>query len=1051
MPGKGEPDTLMDEFYVFGRALELPEIRALYARRDRTGTARVAVPAAAPPVVDGVLADGEYTTAAGLTGFQNRVTGLLDDEQGRAFLSSDAEALTIAFSWPVPEKVRMHPDNYSFGPVRKEGRTRDADLSEDDCVGLVVRTGAGGTQRILANALGTIRDEMEGDPGWDSGARAACTLDQDAWICELRVPLASLNLADDRTCRLRLVRTHRLLRRDDVAWPGTDAEEWATATVGSDAAPVQLLSLGSPQSGALDVVVRNPGSTAATVHIRLDSGEVDEAVPVAPGATQTVRRTLTDTSLNQLYVSASRDGSTVYEHTVATCYPPVLDADVFHYPGLSLAEVHLTTRGAASAAPAAVSLLRPPSEEPLRQQTVAGGADRRVIPLDTTGLTPGSYVIRSRVGEEGTVLGLVSRTLVLQAPPAWLGNRLGIVDNVPAPWTPLVRTGNALSCWGRTVDFGDSVLPAALVSQDRDILAAPVRLTATVNGSEVTLSETPIRYTLEDDQRVEWEAEPSLGEAQCTIRASMEFDGLLWYQLSLTGAPDVVVQHLALDIPLRAEHSDLLYSGDYRTRDTGRTPEDAWHCGFRPCLGLSDEVRGLQWFAESMQGWHLNDSDRALQILPAGDRRTLRVTFIDTPTPLEKERTIRFGLQPTPVKPPLQGRRMVRPRIKGVAEPPQNIALWWTDYSLGCSVPIPVSDNAAERLRQQQQAGIRVHAYTRLCECSVKAPQYAAFGDEWRLHPGPRKSFNPEADWGTANPVCPGSESWRDWTVWSFYQACRELDFDGIYYDVSRPPFCANRQHGCGYEDDSGSRQPEYQLLATRELQKRMWIMMHTEFEGKWISHHMSGELTLMCQSFDDLIIDGENFTSMLKDTYYELLPLDKFRAEFMGHQWGVPSVFLPEFSRAQLTPEAKNLWNSPAKIPAVRHLAGMIALHDSLVWPAYSDPTPYVTIWQAQDAIGWSDEVTFIPYWATKPPYRSDHTNVVASVFQNGQRTLAVAFNNTDEQARLVLLPDTLPSPAPPAGFRDFETGKTLEATGRDVPVLLPPRNFRLLIAVPQ
>jgi hypothetical protein len=392
---------------------------------------------------------------------------------------------------------------------------------------------------------------------------------------------------------------------------------------------------------------------------------------------------------------------------------------------------------------------------------------------------------------------------------------------------------------------------------------------------------------------------------------------------------------------------------------------------------------------------------------------------------------------------------MVRPAHKNLTDPKPNIALWWTHYSLGCSIPVPVGEHTLENLRKRQATGIRVHAYTRLCECSIKAPQYAVFRDEWRQHPGPRKAFNPspEVDWGNANPVCPGAKSWRDWTVWAFYQACKQLDFDGIYYDVSRPPFCANRHHGCGYEDEHGNWQPEYQLLATRELEKRMWIMMHTQFKDKWISHHMSGELGMICQAFDDLLIDGENFTSMLKDNYYKLLPLDKFRAEFMGHQWGVPSLFLPEFSRAQLTPEGKKLWNSPAKLPEVRHLAGMIALHDSLAWPAFSDVSPYALIWKAQDAIGWSDEVLFLPYWKKDPPFHSTDSDAVASVFQNGKRILAIVFNNTDAPAVVTLLPGRFTPPMPPRGFRDFETGKTIPVTGNGLDVRVPPRNFRLVV----
>jgi len=183
-----------------------------------------------------------------------------------------------------------------------------------------------------------------------------------------------------------------------------------------------------------------------------------------------------------------------------------------------------------------------------------------------------------------------------------------------------------------------------------------------------------------------------------------------------------------------------------------------------------------------------------------------------------------------------------------------------------------------------------------------------------------------------------------------------------------------------------------------------------------------------------------------LKDNYYNLLPLDKFRAEFMGRQWGIVSIFLPEFSRAQLTPEAKKLWNGPAKLPEVRHLAGMIFLHDSIPWPAFSDLKPYYTIWAAQDALGWGDDVEFIPYWNNAGVIAPLPKDIAVSIYCRDGRALLVLFNNTDAEARvpLHLHPDKLGVSA--SRLKDFETGEVfpVENGATDVPVRK--RDFRLL-----
>ncbi len=279
--------------------------------------------------------------------------------------------------------------------------------------------------------------------------------------------------------------------------------------------------------------------------------------------------------------------------------------------------------------------------------------------------------------------------------------------------------------------------------------------------------------------------------------------------------------------------------------------------------------------------------------------------------------------------------------------------------------------------------------------------------------------------------------------MWATKKAAETLGFDALYYDVSRPPACSNAAHGCGYTDENGDWQPETQLLATRELQKRMWIMMHEELGDRFITHHMSGHMYMITQSFSDIIIDGENYTSMFKENYYDLIGLDKFRAEFMVHQWGPAGVFLPEFTRA-LVPD-KDRYEKPDAIE-VRHLAGMIFLHDSLPWPAYSDPQPYVTIWAAQDELGWGDDVDFLPYW-DNADYLAPMTDaLVASIFRNGDRALVVLFNNTDESQDASLALDLAKLGVPATQLRDFETGEQFTLTGGAATVPITARNFRLL-----
>ncbi len=1051
-PGKGAADTNLDEFYVFSRALEDVEIKALFRRGIRRNTARLTLPRLdAAPRLDGVISPHEYRGAAAVTGFCNRVTGLLDREQAVVYLGWDETRLYLAYVWPVPEKVRRQPDNFSFGPVRKEVRSRDGRLDRDDTVGLELEGADGRTRRVLVNALGTVADSLDNDRKWNCAVRTAVRLDADTWVTELSVPLDALNLSPDAGAgRLRLLRIHRLLRRDTVSWPGPNPADSAEIALSSQAPALQLTTVGRPWEGRLDVRLERNAGADVNVRVATDSGEVDTSVTLdAATPAARVERTLTDTGLTQVRITALSGAAPVLRVDLPVVFPPMFDADMFFFPSTAAVTVRVLARGAAQRAPVTARIVRADGTATDRTASLPGGLkDVRVLRLSTGDLPPGEYQLRLTLGAAESVLGRKTLPLTVKPRPEWLGNRLGIIDYVPKPWTPLEYGASSVSCWGRRVDLGSGLLPKQVISRNAGLLAAPVQLAAQFGKTEQRPGGVRFEWLRQTPQKGEWRTAGRLGPLSVRATGSIEFDGMMWFEVTLNAPAPVEIARLRVEIPVAKAHSTLFYSGNYRAIDTGRTPTKPWACAFRPCLGLSDEERGLQWFAQSTRGWRLKNKDKAIELVPSPTANTLVLNIIDTPARIGPQpRTFRFGLHPTPVKPPLAGRRMIRPFGRPDLKPKPNLRLWWTDYGLGCSYPLPVRPGAKRWVEQQHAQGVRVLAYTRLCECSVKGPWYEYFRDEWRVDPGPRMAYKPDAPWGDANPVCPGSASWRDWTLWSIRKACEELGFDGVYYDVSRPPLCSNREHGCGFVDDSGEWQPEVQLLATRELQKRLWIMLHEQMNGKLVSHHMSGNLYTVTQAFDDLIIDGENYTSMLKDTYYDLLPLDAFRAEYMGRQWGLTSVFLPEFSRAQLTPEAKKLWESPAKLPAVRHLAGMIFLHDSLPWPAFSDLTPYATIWAAQDALGWGDDVDFIPYWDNARVLDALPQDIAVSIFRREGRALLVLFNNTDAAALVPLRFHFKNLGMSVSRLKDFENGEKFPVENGTATVPIRKRDFRLLL----
>src|SRR5439155_16432574 len=78
----------------------------------------------------------------------------------------------------------------------------------------------------------------------------------------------------------------------------------------------------------------------------------------------------------------------------------------------------------------------------------------------------------------GTVLSRAWAPFKRPADPDWWVNhdKYGVQPEVPPPWMPIEWQDGVAEVWGRTIRFGDSLLPRQIVNQGQEILAAPIRL-----------------------------------------------------------------------------------------------------------------------------------------------------------------------------------------------------------------------------------------------------------------------------------------------------------------------------------------------------------------------------------------------------------------------------------------------------------------------------------------------------------------------------------------------------------------------------------------------
>lgn len=219
-----------------------------------------------------------------------------------------------------------------------------------------------------------------------------------------------------------------------------------------------------------------------------------------------------------------------------------------------------------------------------------------------------------------------------------------------------------------------------------------------------------------------------------------------------------------------------------------------------------------------------------------------------------------------------------------------------------------------------------------------------------------------------------------------------DCDIDGVYLDGTTEPFgCINPHHGCGYQRD-GVWKRTFPVWANRDFIRRMCTIFRQKRKESIVDVHMSANLTIPTLAFCDSLWDGEQFEGYVqgqKDPR-SLLPLDSFRAEFMGRQFGLLPEFLVYEGRPFTTDEA----------------LAVTLLHDVPVRATGLGDTleKLSTLWKAQDEFG-IENAEFLPYWSNRNLLRADPEGVYVSAYRRkGVGVLLVMSNlgKTEVEARI-------------------------------------------------
>ena len=127
-------------------------------------------------------------------------------------------------------------------------------------------------------------------------------------------------------------------------------------------------------------------------------------------------------------------------------------------------------------------------------------------------------------------LASANSEFVFPAKPAWLHTALWDDRSVPAPFTPIERSGASADVLRRHYEFGGNGLPAAIESAGAPLLAAPARIALKVNGKNEILMFDELEVLEQADDLVSWRFNGRSDSVQLNGVVTLEFDGFVRWQ-----------------------------------------------------------------------------------------------------------------------------------------------------------------------------------------------------------------------------------------------------------------------------------------------------------------------------------------------------------------------------------------------------------------------------------------------------------------------------------------------------------------------------------------
>ena len=363
------------------------------------------------------------------------------------------------------------------------------------------------------------------------------------------------------------------------------------------------------------------------------------------------------------------------------------------------------------------------------------------------------------------------------------------------------------------------------------------------------------------------------------------------------------------------------------TSSGGKIPSLDASVPFKPLLWLGNDERGLGWFSETNRNWQPYNERKTMEILHQDDKIILRVRILDShPESWKgalskgnygfKPVEFQFGFMATPVKKfpenpyihkalhldcgiKIKGNYMdfmsAENRFDRLVEKGVDTLILHEKWNKSQNW-YELSEYTAKQLTfivdECHKRGIKVLPYFGY-ELSTMVPVWTELKDNVLLHlsDGDLRRGWWRVPFQRDYTVCYNNE-YADYFINGIEKLMDTYNFDGVYLDgTSRPNYCTNEKHGCGWRDQNGELHGTYTIKAVRRLFERLYNVVNPR--GGKINVHCFGFINYTALPYIDQSWLGESLQFELNKGTTADVNLDYFRAEYSGRNFGVPTEFI--------------------------------------------------------------------------------------------------------------------------------------------------------------